>query len=142
MLDGEGAYTAVEGEKTTDCRRGDFIDHAPTGRRMTTATPPRQPMMWLDVLDMPTVNHFEDLVLRALRRQDAEDQSRRRRLVRPLRHRRSARTACRPPPNRTPVINYTYAKMRPILERLKNTGDVDKRHGAACATPTRSMAGR
>ena len=32
--------------------------------------------------------------------------------------------------NRSPVINYPYAKMRPILERLKKTGDVDKRHGA------------
>ena len=32
--------------------------------------------------------------------------------------------------NRSPVINYPYAKMRPILERLKSTGDVDKRHGA------------
>ena len=28
------------------------------------------------------------------------------------------------------MINYPYAKMRPILERLKKTGDVDKRHGA------------
>ncbi len=32
--------------------------------------------------------------------------------------------------NRSPVINYPYAKMRPILQRLKDTGDVDKRHGA------------
>ncbi len=31
---------------------------------------------------------------------------------------------------RTPVINYPYAKMKPILDRLKKTGDVDKRHGA------------
>ena len=28
------------------------------------------------------------------------------------------------------MINYPYAKMKPILERLKKTGDVDKRHGA------------
>ena len=28
------------------------------------------------------------------------------------------------------MINYPYAKMRPILERLKKTGDIDKRHGA------------
>src|SRR5262249_57734877 len=32
--------------------------------------------------------------------------------------------------NRSPVINYPYARMRPILERLKSTGDVDTRHGA------------
>jgi gentisate 1,2-dioxygenase len=32
--------------------------------------------------------------------------------------------------NRSPVVNYPYAKMRPILERLKKTGDIDKRFGA------------
>jgi gentisate 1,2-dioxygenase len=31
---------------------------------------------------------------------------------------------------RSPVINYTYARTRPILERLKKSGDIDKRHGA------------
>jgi len=30
---------------------------------------------------------------------------------------------------RTPIINYTYAKMRPILERLHKAGEIDKRHG-------------
>ena len=28
------------------------------------------------------------------------------------------------------MINYTYARTRPILERLKKAGDIDKRHGA------------
>ena len=28
------------------------------------------------------------------------------------------------------MINYPYKKMKPILERLKKTGDIDKRHGA------------
>jgi gentisate 1,2-dioxygenase len=32
--------------------------------------------------------------------------------------------------NRSPVINYTYARTRPIVERLKKAGDIDKRHGA------------
>jgi len=31
---------------------------------------------------------------------------------------------------RSPVINYTYARTRPIIERMKKAGDVDKRHGA------------
>ncbi len=30
----------------------------------------------------------------------------------------------------TPVINYTYARTRPIVERMKKAGDIDKRHGA------------
>src|SRR3954452_19205629 len=32
--------------------------------------------------------------------------------------------------NRSPVINYTYARTRPIIERTNKAGDVDKRHGA------------
>jgi gentisate 1,2-dioxygenase len=32
--------------------------------------------------------------------------------------------------NRSPVINYTYARTRPIVERMMQAGDVDKRHGA------------
>jgi len=51
VLDGEGAYTAVDGERTT-MRRGDFIitpswtwhDHGNLGE---------QPVVWLDGLDIP-----------------------------------------------------------------------------------------
>jgi gentisate 1,2-dioxygenase len=57
VLDGEGAYTAVEGERTT-MRRGDFIitpawtwhDHGNLGD---------EPVVWLDGLDIPTVRFFE-----------------------------------------------------------------------------------
>ena len=31
---------------------------------------------------------------------------------------------------RSPVINYTYARTRPIVERMMKAGDIDKRHGA------------
>src|SRR3989454_2915716 len=59
VLDGEGAYTAVEGEKTV-MKPGDFVitanwaahDHGNTSD---------QPMVWLDVLDVPTVNFFETM---------------------------------------------------------------------------------
>jgi gentisate 1,2-dioxygenase len=57
VLDGEGAYTAVDGERTT-MRRGDFIitpawtwhDHGNLGD---------QPVVWLDGLDIPTVRFFD-----------------------------------------------------------------------------------
>ena len=32
--------------------------------------------------------------------------------------------------NRSPVINYTYARTRPIVERMMKAGDIDRRHGA------------
>lgn len=57
VLDGEGAYTAVDGERTT-MRRGDFIitpawtwhDHGNLGT---------QPVVWLDGLDIPTVRFLD-----------------------------------------------------------------------------------
>ena len=58
VLDGEGAYTAVEGEKTM-MKHGDFIitaNWAPHDH----GNPGKQPVMWLDVLDMPTINSFRD----------------------------------------------------------------------------------
>jgi gentisate 1,2-dioxygenase len=57
VMDGEGAYTAVDGERTT-MHRGDFIitpswtfhDHGNLGD---------QPVVWLDGLDIPTVRFFD-----------------------------------------------------------------------------------
>jgi gentisate 1,2-dioxygenase len=57
VLDGEGAYTAVDGERTT-MRRGDFIitpawtwhDHGNLGC---------EPVVWLDGLDIPTVRFLD-----------------------------------------------------------------------------------
>jgi gentisate 1,2-dioxygenase len=57
VLDGEGAYTSVEGERTT-MRRGDFIitpawtwhDHGNLGE---------QPVVWLDGLDIPIVRFLD-----------------------------------------------------------------------------------
>lgn len=57
VLDGEGAYTAVEGERRT-MQRGDFIitpswtwhDHGNEGN---------EPVVWLDGLDIPLVQFFD-----------------------------------------------------------------------------------
>jgi gentisate 1,2-dioxygenase len=57
VLDGQGAYTAVDGERTT-MRRGDFIitpawtwhDHGNLGE---------QPVVWLDGLDIPIVRFLD-----------------------------------------------------------------------------------
>ena len=57
VLDGEGAYTAVEGEKAF-MSPGDFVitaNWAPHDH----GNPSDQPMLWLDVLDAPTINFYE-----------------------------------------------------------------------------------
>jgi gentisate 1,2-dioxygenase len=91
--------------------------------------PSDKPMMWLDVLDMPTINHFEasfaehfDDKMQNTSRGDGDS----------LAFYGSGVLPDGAPVDmkRTPIINYTYAKMRPILERLRKAGDIDKRHGA------------
>jgi gentisate 1,2-dioxygenase len=127
VLEGEGAYTAVEGEKSM-MKHGDFIitaNWAPHDH----GNPGKEPVMWLDVLDMPTVNHFETSFAEhpdeKMQKTDHEDGDSFARFATGVLPDGMPATQ-----NRTPVINYPYAKMRPILERLENTGDVDKRHGA------------
>ena len=127
VLDGSGAYTAVEGEKTM-MEHGDFIitaNWAPHDH----GNPGKVPMMWLDVLDMPTVNHFEtsfsehsDEKMQKTDHEDGDSFDRYASGVLP--------DGMPAVTNRSPVINYPYSKMRPILERLKKSGDIDPRHGA------------
>ncbi len=126
VLDGEGAYTAVEGEKSF-MARGDFVitaNWAPHDH----GNPSEKPMLWLDVLDFPAVNfyeasfaeHFDDAMQKTTR-QDGDLVSFYASGVLP---------DGTPAMNRSPVINYTYARTRPIVERMMAAGDVDKRHGA------------
>src|SRR5215470_4724086 len=77
VLDGQSAYTTVEGERTA-MSPGDFVltpnwtphDHGNTSDK---------PMIWLDVLDVPLVNFFEimfaehlDREVQPVRRQDGD----------------------------------------------------------------------
>ncbi len=126
VLDGEGAYTAVEGEKAF-MAPGDFVitaNWAPHDH----GNPGDKPMLWLDVLDFPAVNFYEasfaehfDNATQETTRKDGDLLSFYGSGVLP------DGTQVM---NRTPVINYTYARTRPIVERMMQSGDIDKRHGA------------
>jgi gentisate 1,2-dioxygenase len=126
VLDGEGAYTAVEGEKAF-MSPGDFVitaswaphDHGNTSKK---------PMLWLDVLDVPAVNFYEasfaedfDDPTQETTRQDGDSLAFYGSGVLP---------DGTPSMNRTPIINYTYARTRPIVARMMQAGEIDKRHGA------------
>ena len=124
VLKGKGAYTAVEGEKA-QMEHGDFIitaNWAPHDH----GNPGKEPVMWLDVLDMPTVNHFQasfashfDEKMQNVNHQDGDSFERYATGVLP--------DGAPVHLNRSPVINYPYAKMRPILERA----EVDRRRRQA-----------
>jgi gentisate 1,2-dioxygenase len=86
-------------------------------------------MLWLDVLDFPQVNFFETsfaqqfaTATQPTNRADGDSLSFYASGVLPD----GAPAAL----NRSPVINYTYARTRPIIERMLKAGDIDKRHGA------------
>ncbi len=57
VLDGEGAYTAVDGERTT-MHRGDFII-TPAWTWHDHGNPGDEPVVWLDGLDIPLVRFFD-----------------------------------------------------------------------------------
>jgi len=57
VLDGEGAYTAVDGERTT-MRRGDFIV-TPSRTWHDHGNPGASPVVWLDGLDIPLVRFLD-----------------------------------------------------------------------------------
>ena len=117
VLDGEGAYTAVEGEKSI-MSPGDFVitaNWAPHDH----GNPSEKPMLWLDVLDFPAVNFYEasfadyfdeDDKMQNTTRGDGDS----------LAFFGSGVLPDGAPIElkRSPVINYTYARTRPILERL------------------------
>ncbi len=127
VLDGEGAYTAVEGEKTI-MHPGDFVitsNWAPHDHGNDS----KEPMMWLDVLDFPMVNFFETSFAEHF---DDKTQSTSRGDGDSLAFYGSGVMPDNVPERRgsSPIINYTYARTRPIIERMKKAGDIDKRHGA------------
>ena len=127
ILDGEGAYTQVEGEKTI-MRPGDFVI-TPSETAHDHGNESKKPMIWLDVLDLPTVNFFETGFYQHI---EAEKQNTRREHGDSLERYGSGvlPDGTDMSMTRSPIINYPYAKMRPILERLARTGDVDPHHGA------------
>jgi len=57
IVEGEGAYTTVDGEKCP-MRRGDLI-LTPTGLWHEHGHDGDQPVVWLDVLDLPLVHYME-----------------------------------------------------------------------------------
>jgi gentisate 1,2-dioxygenase len=128
VLEGEGAYTAVEGERA-NMVRGDFI-LTPNWAPHDHGNPGKEPVMWLDVLDMPTVNHFEtsfmehfDEKAQNTNRGDGDSLERYGSGVLPD---GTMDTFVK----RSPIVNYTYARTRPIVERLMKAGDIDPVHGA------------
>jgi gentisate 1,2-dioxygenase len=127
VLEGEGAYTAVEGEQTI-MRRGDFVI-TPNWATHDHGNPSQQPMIWLDVLDLHTVNFFDAAFSEHL---DQEKQSNTKADGDSYARYGSGVLPDGAPKEmiRSPIINYPYARIRPVIDRMAKSDDVDPRHGA------------
>jgi gentisate 1,2-dioxygenase len=121
VVEGNGAYTTVSGEKTL-MRPGDFVT-TPNWAWHDHGNETNEPMLWLDGLDMPFVlalnaMFYEDLgsaEIQPVTKELDDSQGRYNRGFRPHNDRFTA--------NYSPILNYRYVDVRETLELLRRSGD-------------------
>ena len=126
IIEGEGAYTAVDGERTT-MHPGDLI-LTPSWTYHDHGNPSRQPVVWLDGLDIPLVNSFDTSFaerypeeIEPVSRPEGDALVRYGANLLPLEYRPARPSA--------PLLSYPYARCREALERIRRNGPVDPCHG-------------
>jgi gentisate 1,2-dioxygenase len=126
VLEGNGAYTAVEGERTT-MHPGDFI-LTPSWTYHDHGNPSDGPMVWLDGLDIPIVNLFDTSfaehypgVVQPNTLAYGDSLARYGANMLPVDY-----SPARPS---SPIFNYPYSRSREALEQLKRNGEPHQCHG-------------
>ena len=129
VLDGEGAYTAVHGEKTT-MKPGDFVI-TPAWTWHDHGNDSDKPMIWLDVLDVSIVAHFRgqfredwDEARFPVSRPEGDALARYGSGLMPIEYKGLADS-----PLTSPVFNYPYDRTREVMYRLSRTSEADPHHG-------------
>ena len=127
VLEGKGAATAVDGERTL-MEPGDFVI-TPSMTWHDHSNETSEPMFWLDGLDIPMVQFFDASFAEGLQGRPAEDhQARRRQLCAA-----TATICCRSTRSATsktsPIFNYPYSHTREALEQAKARNEWDACHG-------------
>src|SRR5262249_26431462 len=122
---GAGAYTAVDGERTT-MHQGDFI-LTPSWTYHDHGNPSDRPAIWLDGLDIPMVNLFSASFaehhpdeMQPVVRPEGDALSRYGAGLMPVEV---------TPERRSPLLSYPYARSREALDRLQRNGPLDPAHG-------------
>jgi gentisate 1,2-dioxygenase len=126
IVEGEGAYTAVDGERTI-MHEGDFVI-TPTWTWHDHGNESSKPMVWLDGLDIPLVAMFnagfaengatdEQAVTAPVGTSDAKFASG----LLPV--------DWKPAKQTSPIFNYPYARTREALAGLARAGAPDPCHG-------------
>jgi len=126
VLEGSGAYTAVNGERTV-MHEGDFIITPPMAWH-DHGNPSSEPIFWLDGLDIPVVQFLDASFAE---HGDADEQP----VTRPLGDSDARYGANLLPVDHaggggsSPVFNYPYARTRDALERMRRQDAWDACHG-------------
>jgi gentisate 1,2-dioxygenase len=126
VLEGRGAHTAVDGERT-NMEPGDFVI-TPSMTWHDHGNETGEPMFWLDGLDIPMLQLFDASFAEGL----AEDEQP---ITRPAgdsfaRYGHNLLPVDFKPISRTsPVFNYPYAHTREALETAKTSNQWDPCHG-------------
>ncbi|MGE0658835.1 MAG: cupin domain-containing protein, partial [Reyranellaceae bacterium] len=123
---GNGAYTAVDGERTT-MREGDFVI-TPSWTWHDHGNDSAEPMVWLDGLDIPLIQMFnagfaetDEKEEQTLTRPEGDAQARYGAGLLPVDWKPQSRTS--------PVFNYPYARTREALETMRRGEAWDPCHG-------------
>ncbi len=127
VMHGKGAYTAVDGEKTI-MNPGDFII-TPSWTWHDHGNDTNEPMIWLDGLDIPMINHFSSSFAEKLPKDsqnlvkpEGDSLARYGSGLLPVDHLPSKNKA-------SPVFTYPYEKTRNALEKMKLSKKLDSYHG-------------
>ena len=126
IVEGSGAYTAVEGEKTT-MQPGDFVI-TPSWTWHHHGNESNAPMVWLDGLDIPLAAFFgstfredHEAIEAPLSRPEGDALARYGSGLLPVGHRAASLNS--------PVFNYPYARTREALHALVHGGAPDAHLG-------------
>jgi gentisate 1,2-dioxygenase len=126
ILEGTGAYTAVDGERTT-MHPGDFI-LTPSWTFHDHGNPGDTPCMWLDGLDMPIVNMLDSAFaetypeeVQPVTKSEGDALLRYGANMLPIEH--------KPQRPSSPIFNYPYSRTREALDGLRRNGPSHPCHG-------------
>jgi gentisate 1,2-dioxygenase len=126
VIEGEGAYTAVDGERT-NMRPGDFII-TPSWTFHDHGNPGDVPVVWLDGLDIPMVSFFDagfaeryPEELQPVTKPEGDALARFGSNLLPIEYTSASGT--------TPVFTYPYVRSREALGQLRRHGAPHACHG-------------
>ncbi len=125
VIEGRGAYTAVDGERTT-MKPGDFI-LTPSWTYHDHGNPGDTPVVWMDGLDIPTVNFFDTGFAehhpdetQPVVRPEGDSLARFGATMLPVEFSPSQKAS--------PMFTYPYGRSRETIDRMSRSGPLDPWH--------------